>query len=125
MKWWPPEPKVTGSNPFGDTWVYMSATEGAVSINACGVCVYATQLPPVFELRAAAWLIPSLPISASSLQIPENPGKFDSTTALTTAPEIGEKEHRGEHRKMLGIEPIWSPKNRWSLGSWGELQGLK
>jgi hypothetical protein len=33
-----------------------------------------------------------------------NPGELYSTMALTTGAKIGEKEHRGEHRKMLGNE---------------------
>jgi hypothetical protein len=56
----------------------------AVSINACGVCIYVSQLPATFELRANARLLPVLPLSAKFVA---NPGKSMQNPASGMAPQ--------------------------------------
>ena len=56
-------------------------------------------------------------LRCKSLQIAAKSGKLYRTTADTTAPRIGEREHRGEHRTMRRVWAIeWLTGSEWPRG---------
>jgi hypothetical protein len=69
-----------------------SGIEGYV--NACGVCLCATQLETLVRLASASLADAHASNRAPSLQISANSGELYRTILLTTGVKIGEKEHR-------------------------------